>query len=178
MTGSAVVGPSVTTFYAQDDVVDWPGKVRAFLEGCAGTLVSGTTWSVPNGGDIIDPENGKLTGVWTSGAVPAPVVGASAGTYAQGVGAQVRWRTTGIVAGRRVVGSTFIVPLTSGAFETNGTLLAAVVTASNSAAAAYISSTAGAVIWSRPTPDRVGSQHLITSGFMPDRTSWLRTRRT
>lgn len=188
LTGAGLVGPGVTTFYALDGSVGFPAAVRTLLAVFAGSMQNNVSWDVPNNGDVINPANGDLTGSWTDGTVPARVTGAASGTYAAGVGGQVRWRTSSIVNGRRVVGSTFVVPLGSGAYQADGSLVDAVVTAWTNACQAYIASNPGAVVWSRPvkadstkTPPvagRAGSTALITSGLAMDRVSWLRSRRT
>lgn len=177
-SGPPVVGGGVSTFYALDTSPGFPAAVRALLNAAAGSIQAGVTITIPNNGDVIDASTGALTGAWTDGAAPAPIVCTDAGTYAAGVGAQWRWRTSGIVAGRRVTGSTFLVPLGANTYDGDGNIGSVQLTAFNAAAAAYITAAPYAVIWSRPRPGRAGSSHLITSGSMPDRVSWLRSRRT
>lgn len=186
-SGAAVVGPGLSTFYALDTSPGFPAAVRALMASYATSIPSGTTITVPNNGDVIDAATGALTGVWTDGAPPAAITTSASGTYARGVGAQLRWRTSGIVAGRRVVGSTFLVPIQSLAFDTDGTLGPATVTGLLGPANTYLSAAPYAVVWSRPfagnpsatppKPARSGSVHLITSVSVPDRPSWLVSRR-
>lgn len=187
-SGAPVIGPGLSTFYALDTSPGFPAAVRAMIAGWASSIPTGTTITVPNNGDVIDPSTGALTGVWSDGSAPAPVTGSGSGTYARGVGAQVRWRTSGIVAGRRVVGSTFIVPMVSLGFDTDGTLGPATITALLTPATAYVAAAPYACVWSRPfagdpsatppKPARAGSIHLIGGASIPDRPSWLVSRRS
>lgn len=184
-SGAPITGPGVSTFYALDDSPGFPAAVHDLLAAFAAAMPSGVSIRVPNNGDVIDPVTGELTGTWTSGTAPALVNGVGGGTFARGVGAQIRWRTSGITRGRRVVGSTFIVPLISAAYEADGSLSGVNVTAWNTAAAAYVTAAPFAVIYTRPKPppggigpDSPGKSNLITSGSVPDRVSWLRSRRT
>lgn len=187
-TGSGVVGPSVSTFYALDGSTGFPAAVRSLFDTLKVYIPSGTSIVVPNNGDKIDPATGALTGAWVDGAVTAPVACSSSGNYAKGVGCQIRWSTTSIVGGRRVQGSTFIVPLSATLFDTTGTLVDLNQQSIQAAANNYVTAAPYACIWSRPvkadstrTPPRAGragSTALITGATVPDRASWLLTRRT
>lgn len=176
-SGAPVVGPGLTTFYALDGSPGFPAAVRTMLNTWASSIPSGITITVPNNGDVIDPATGTLTGSWTDGSAPAPISTTGTGVFARGVGAQVRWRTLGVVAGRRVVGSTFIVPINAGGFESDGTLGSATIAALLAGPTAYIAAAPYACIWSRPKGARPGTTHLITAASVPDRPSWLLSRR-
>lgn len=188
LTGAPIVGPGLWTFYALDSSPGFPAAVRTMLATWSSSMPSGITIQVPNGGDVIDPTTGTLTGAWTDGTVPAPIATSGTGTYARGVGAQVRWRTLGVVAGRRVVGSTFIVPMVSLGFDTDGTLGPATQAALLAGPTAYVAAAPYACVWSRPyagdpsatppRPARAGSTHLISGASIPDRPSWLVSRRS
>lgn len=177
-SGAGVVGPGLTTFYWTQPNSSTPAGIRTFFSSLAALFPPSVTINVPNSGDLIDDSTGALTGSWVVGTTPAPVVGSSAGAYSAGVGAQVRWRTGGIVGGRRSVGSTFLVPCTGGAFDTDGTLQPSTVTLIQNAANALLAAQPNLAVWSRPTSTRSGSSHVITSAVVPDRPSWLRSRRT
>lgn len=177
-TGSPVVGDSVTTLYFSGSGTGRPAAARAFFASFALALPAGLTITIPNGGDKIDDGTGNLAGSWSEGTAPAPVTGGTAGEYAKGVGMQVRWRTDGIVGSRRVVGSTFIVPIVGSVFDTDGSLDNATVAANLTAANALISSTASLLVWSRPTPSRLGTSNPVVGATAPDRVSWLRSRRS
>lgn len=187
-SGNAVVGPTLSTFYALDTSPGFPAAVRALMAALSTFIPTGTQIAVPNNGDVINPATGELTGSWTDGTTPAVVTCSGTGVYAKGVGAQIRWRTSSIVAGRRVQGSTFVVPLISAMFDSDGTLTAtnqaSILTAANN----YVTAAPYACVWSRPskgnpdrvppTPARTGSSALIVGSSVPDRPSWLLSRRS
>lgn len=180
-----MVGPGVSTLYCADDPVGWPTAAHDFFAAFASALPTGLSIRVPNTGDIIDATTGEITGTWVQGTAPALVNGVGGGVYAKGVGLQVKWSTSGITRGRRVKGTTFIVPLIASAFDSDGTLSSTWVTAGATAGNAYITAAAGACIYTRPKPapggigpDSPGKIQLITGAVVPDRVSWLRTRRT
>lgn len=176
-SGSGVVGPGLTTFFFTQPTGALPSAVRTFFSSLAALFPPSVTIQVPNNGDLIDEATGALAGTWTVGSTPAAVVGSSAGAFQLGVGAQVRWRTAGIVGGRRSVGSTFLVPATGGAFDTDGTLQSTSVTLIQNAANALIVASPNLAVWSRPKGIRSGVAHVVTAATVPDRPSWLRSRR-
>jgi len=131
-----------------------------------------------NDGDLLDVATGDLTGTWAE-AASGPGSGSGFGAYPAGVGARFTWATSGIVAGRRVRGSTFLCPLVNSCFGTDGTLDETVRTALDAAADGLVTASAGAMrIWSRPAPGRPGQASAVTAGDVPDKVSWLRSRRT
>src|SRR5512138_397017 len=75
------------------------------------------------------------------------------GDFAGGVGGRIVWETDTIRGGRRVRGSTFVVPLRVGAYDGGGTLTTAVITAMEAGITAFMTQvpTQGRV-WSRPRP--------------------------
>lgn len=177
--------PGVTTFYAsptplQADI----DSVRAFFFALAGLLPTGLTIQVPSSGDNIDETDGTITGTWSVGVTPAVVTGTGAGAYAGNAGAVVHWLSNGIVAGRRVRGRSFIVPIISSSYDTAGSLSAATITTLTNAATALESSAFPMTVWARPfvhptTPalNRAGSQHQVASIRVPDLAVSLRSRR-
>jgi hypothetical protein len=187
-SGNAVVGPTLSTFYAQDTSPGFPAAVRSLMASLSTFIPTGTQIVVPNNGDVINPATGALTGAWTDGAAPAAVTCSGTGVYAKGVGAQIRWRTSSIVAGRRVQGSLFVVPLISAMFDSDGTLTATNQQSIATAANSYVTAAPYAVVWSRPSagnpsatppsPARAGSTCLIVGSSVPDRPSWLLSRRS
>lgn len=148
------------------------------LDAVKGLIPSGTNILVPNGGDVIDETSGTLTGSWgTSGGTTITGTGSSA--FPGGVGARVVWETDAIRGGRRVRGSTFIVPLINSAYENNGTLSSAGMTAlQNGIDAFMVQVPTQARVWSRPRPGLVGAGVQVARGVAPDKVSWLRSRRT
>lgn len=188
-SGTPVVGASVSTFYsASPDPTGFPSAVRAFFAALGGLAFPPLTITVPNTGDLINVQTGMLEGTWTDGTAPAPFSGTNSGDYAKGVGGQIRWVTGSVVAGRRLEGSTFLVPFAGGIFDTDGTLDTTMVTALKGAGDALIASPSMLSIWARPLPARpkknggtlparTGESHMVMSCKVPDRVSWLKSRR-
>lgn len=176
--GSPVVGPGLSTFYATTGGSGLPDDVLTFFNTSPLLFPSGLTITVPSGGETINDATGELTGTWNEPGTGGVATGTETGSYAKGVGMQVRWPTAGIVGGRKVVGSTFLVPIAGSLFDVDGTIDTAVVSAMQSQANALLAAQPNLRIWSRPKGLRAGSSHTITSAVIPDRTSWLRTRRT
>lgn len=163
----------------------WVDDVRELFSQAFSTIVpSGITVTFPGEAVRVDTQTGQLFEVEAVTA-PAAVAGVAAGAYSAPTGGRIRWNTSGIVGGRRVAGTTFIVPIGGGGFQDDGTLAASTITQFQAAAAGYISAMAGqAVVWSRPwtdpsgtEPTRWGTEHVIVSATVPDRAAVLRSRR-
>lgn len=186
--GSPVVGPGLSTFYLASAPDTVSGNLVTFFNALKLMFPAPLQWVVPSSGDKIDSATGALAGSWSTGTGGGTVVATGTSAYAAGVGAQIRWRTNGIVGGRRVVGSTFLVPIVTPGYDTSGTLentnRGAIVTA----ATALLTAEPSLTIWSRPVPPptppatsptaRAGEANTVIALDVPDRVSWLRTRRT
>ena len=137
----------------------------------------------PSGVNITFPAEATLIG--TAGSVigfapvtpPAAVAGTGSGGFAAGAGARVVWGTDAVSNGRRVRGSTFLVPLTGSNYDTNGSLVESYRTTIRTKAQAVITATAGLgtqlAVYSRATHE----QHLVTGAEVPDKAAFLRSRR-
>lgn len=176
--GDGVEGPGLTTFYAEaDGTLAIQVGASAFFTALVDVIPAGTTITIPAGGDLLDEATGELTGTWGSGS-PTVVLGEFPGSFAGGVGARVVWETGVVRAGRRVRGSTFVVPLGTVSYEDNGTLTAATVSLLESAIAGMLVQVPTQMrVWSRPKPALPGAASPVISGRAPDRISWLRSRR-
>lgn len=177
-SGTGVVGQGLTTFYSSDGLTPaaLPGAVLSFFDDIKGIVPSGVTWTIPSSGDVLDDTDGEIQGGWAEtggGSV------SSTGTaeFAQGVGLRIKWVTAGVVAGRRVRGSTFIVPVVTADLQSDGTFRVNEINIMGAAAVALLAADPTLGIWSRPTVARSGSFHPITSVVTPDAISWLRSRR-
>lgn len=177
-TGTGIEGPGLTTFYAAADGTQAVSVgASAFFNAIRNFVPSGTTVQVPAQGDVIDEASGALIDTWGSGPTDT-VAMAGSGAFAAGVGARVVWETAAIRGGRRVRGSTFVVPLVTGSYETNGTIILATITGLLTAIDNYLVQLGGnGRIWSRPRPGLAGAQVPISRGLVPDKVSWLRSRR-
>lgn len=178
-TGSPVVGPSVSTFYR--DVAN-PATVLAaltsFFTAIAGVLPAGLQIAVQGSGDLIESTDGSLAGSW-SGSGGGVVNASGSSGFTMGVGARVVWGTNGVHGGRRVKGSTFLVPISSNNFEGAGAIAASFISTVQAAADTLVNDTDGAmVILSKPSLTESGEFSPVVSALVPDAVSWLRSRRT
>lgn len=177
-TGDAVTGGGVSTFYFDAAATGFVANLRTFFDGMKSVIAGGVTWTFPGQGDVIDSATGEITGTWTE-ATPADVNSSGIGVHAQGVGARVTWGTAAIRNGRRVRGSTFLVPLTAGCYADDGTIETGILTLMRGVVSSAITDFDGAArIYSRPDGTQAGAGAAILSGTVPDRVSWLRSRRT
>jgi len=153
--------------------------IRAFFQSFVSQLPSNLTIQVPSTGDVVSETTGAITGSWSVGSTPVVVTGSNVGAYAGNAGAVVHWLSGGVVAGRRVRGRTFLVPLAGTAYDSAGSISSTFLTTLQTAAATYVTAQAGvAVVWARPAPGRTGSLHSIVSSRVPDLAVTLRSRRT
>lgn len=122
----------------------------------------------------MDP-SGTLQAVW--GVTPgADVNGSITSGYARAQGARVDWATDQVVAGRRLTGRTYVVPVGSVFFDTQGLLTSAAVTDLQNAANAFISDTASnrpLRVWSRTH----AVDSVVTAASIPTQGAILRGRR-
>ena len=178
-SGTPVTGPGISTFYVDGALTaGWPAALVTLFTSWKGFFPSGITWTIPGVADLLDVSTGVLTGANAPGG--GGVVGSSGGAvdFKPGVGARVRWATAGVVAGRKVTGTTFLVPVASVEIP-NGVPSASLASTGPGAANTY-RLTAGItpVVYSKPTVSRGGTVHPITSTSMPSSLTWLRSRRT
>ncbi len=182
--------PGVSQFYYGTAAGNLPTQnnidaIRSFFNALAAFIPTGLTITVPKTGDQINQTDGKIIGTWDVPVQPAVVTGGGTGNYAGNAGAVVHWLTPVVVAGRRVRGRTFIVPLVSTAFDASGSLGPSFINAATPAAQALVSQADGAPsVWARPfhdptgkRPDRPGSLAQVTSIRIPDLAVSQRSRR-
>lgn len=172
------MGPGLSTFYfANGSPSNAPSVVTNFFTMIKADVASGVTWTIPDGGDLIEESTGALVGTWT-GDAGGTVTSSGAGSYAQGVGARIRWMTSAIRGGRRVAGTTFIVPLRIGAYDGAGGLLESVRTNLDTAANALMANADwNLLVWSRPRAGLNGQGVPVAAVEVPDMVSWLRSRK-
>lgn len=184
-SGPQVVGGGVTVLHFAGDVGAPPISALVAAFGAASKLIpAGVTLTFPGTGDIIEDTTGTLTGVWTASGA-GTVSGNGSAQCAAGVGAVISWQTGGIVAGKKLRGRTFMVPIAfkdpgSGdeAFDNDGTFGPATLVKIQTLANAIMASGPLAV-WHRPTTTggSDGTSYGVVSNRVPDRVSTLRTRR-
>jgi hypothetical protein len=175
--GGAVPGGGISTFYADDAVIDDVSSLKTFFTSLAPLLPSELTITVPNVADTIDEASGRLTGSkpLTGGGV---VAGSGNSAYSAGVGAFVNWFTAVVRNGRLLRGRTFIAPLGQGYASADGTLNDSIRTSIDTAALALVAN-ATWLTYHRPPKGTFagGLAGLITSAQTVDRVTALKTRR-
>jgi hypothetical protein len=181
--GTAVVGAAVSVLhYSASDNASPPVAAIKSAFGLFPTLFpQGTTITVPNTGDKIDDTTGALTGVWT-GTGGGTVTGSNGIACAAGVGACIGWTTGGIVNGtkgpRKLRGRTFLVPLSSACYDTDGTL-GTVAQGQLQQIADGIKNAGPLAVWHRPlTPGASnGNSYGVLSARVRDKVAFLSSRR-
>lgn len=181
-------GPGITTLFGLVGVPMVP-SLRAFFLSLAGALPNDVTIQVQDGGDIIQDTTGDLVGAWTAAPV-LPVTGSSGLPYAAPVGAEVVWNTTTIVDGHRLKGRTFLVPMSTALYDTDGTINATFLGSMQSTADTFFAAASGdLVVWHRPrkaraadgsrpaVTARAGGHGVVTGTVVADKAVILRSRR-
>lgn len=127
---------------------------------------------------VIDSDTGEITG-YREITPGSPISGAGNGAYAGPVGAVVNWRTSDLRNGRRIRGRTFLVPLSTASFDTDGTLTdtarGQVTSFAGTLAGGDLDSEFG--VWSRPIGGSGGVFASATGYSVPDMAAVLRSRR-
>lgn len=171
-SGAGVVGAAISTFYWDATDTVFVGKIASFFTELAAGLYGGTSVNIPTSGDDIDSVTGEITGTWTDPGGHT-VTGTNNSGVIDGVGALVHWGTGVIQNGRRVQGTTFLVPWATGGFGPDGRLKTDNYDIISSAAASLIGAGAGKfMFWSKKQ-----GAISITTGTPIYSPSWLRTRK-
>lgn len=180
LTGGAITGPGVATFYTDTDAGALQAALKTFWNAVRSAMPNNLSILIPAAGEQLDAEDGSVIGSWAAGP-PQNYSGSGGTVYAQGVGARIRWETAGHTGRRRVRGSTYIVPLVGSMYSANGTIDDGIITTFQNAGNALLATMDGTmIVWHRPTTttSNDGVAHPITSCVAVDKTSWLKTRRT
>lgn len=178
LTGSAVTGGGVSTFYFTAGATGFTAALGDFWEAVAAFMPDSCTVIVPNAGETIDLATGQPNGVWTDGTAESHT-GSGGSNFFAGVGARAVWETLGYNNGRRVRGSTFLVPLRNGVADGAGTIESGVLSDLQDAADALVAAQSpDFVVWTRAVGGTGGATSAVTAAVVPDKTSWLRSRRT
>lgn len=178
-SGSGLVGSGVSTFMFLESGTGLVAAVEAFFDALAGYIPNDVSITIPAAGDIVESTTGELVGAWSEGAVSGTTNGTFIGTYPRGVGTRFVWETEGIVNGRRIKGSTFLVPFGASNFDDGGQLSAAASALLTGIGNDLIDAAGNTmVVWSRPRPDGDSGYSVVTSCRVPRNPSWLRTRKT
>lgn len=179
-SGAGVVGNAYSTFYSYTTGGALPqtaNGLTTFFNAIKGLLAASITIQVPQTGQTYDDVTGQLLGSW-GGPAQAAVVGTAAGAQASASGASIEWITGVILRRHLLVGRTFLVPLSSSAFNSSGVLSPASVNTINTAGAAF-ASLQSARIWSRPSAanNHTGGSGIIIAQSVRNLNAILRSRR-
>lgn len=180
-------GVGLSRFHAQPAAATqanrqaWVDGIRTFFNAIASQLPPAVSLSFASEITDMNAVDASVAGFFAVTA-PASVVGSSTSSeFAAAAGAMVRWNTDAVSQNRRVRGRTFLVPVTRGAYDAQGTIQAGSITQIQTAASAYVAATqSGAVIphvFSPPKPGRAGFVSAIVSASVPDKAVILRSRR-
>lgn len=134
--------------------------------------------------DQYNEVNAELVSSVVAGTTPGVVNGINTAAYTMAAGLKITWATGVIRYGRRIKGSTFIVPAASSVYTNTGVVDGVVATAFNTAASTLLTSLQALemdlVVWSRPkaAPDvRPGAFAPVISGSTGTKGAILRGRR-
>jgi hypothetical protein len=169
--------PGYTTWYYGDGTTTNVVQQRNFFAAIASLLPSSVTIQVQNTGDVINDATGQAVGSWSQ-ASAAVVTGTAGGGFAGPSGVVMRMETGIFVAGRRLRGRTFLVPMAGTVQDSNGTVAATPLGTLNTAAAAAVTASGTSwLVWHRPVGGSGGSSSPVTSAVIPDKIAVLRSRR-
>lgn len=165
-------------------------RVDTFAQGLTGVVARGVVLKAMGDTEVIEDTTGDLVDIIGVASGTDRVSDSSVGQqYAAAAGACINWRTNAVHRGRRIQGRTFLVPLRGAAFEDNGTLSNATITALSTAATALTNSagTPDLGVYARPhrTKNPDGSTTVTNDGMwalagsfnIPDMSAVLRSRR-
>nr|CRY96698.1 hypothetical protein [uncultured prokaryote] len=176
--------PGYTNFFfnafGAGDLVDLEvARVEAFMTAVAAWIPSTAKITVQPEVSFHEESTGELVGYSTAGVAPDVITGGRSGSYSSPVGGLVQWNTATIARGRLLKGRTFVVPMGSSAFDTDGSLASPAITALLAAANGLIGDGSGPelVVWSRPRQGVGGSIGTVTDARVPDKAVVLRSRR-
>jgi len=176
---SGAPGYTVLHFNVAEDPSDVSAiaaAVAGFFGDLAALIPTNTTITYP-GEMTIHNDGGTLTGATSVNVVPAPTDCTGTAAYSAVSGARVTWETGSIVAGRRIRGRSFLVPLVVTQYSNDGTLTPFCVTSLQAAGTDMIAALTAAgcqlVVWS-PTTSTISN---VTSCSIPDQATVLRSRR-
>lgn len=177
LTGPAVIGPSVSTYYFSESATGMTADLAAFYDAISDFFPSSLTFNIPAGGDVIEDQTGEIQESWSDGSFSA-VSGSFTGEWVNGVGFRTVWETNARNRGRRVRGTTFHVPAGVNIYA-DGQVLQAVRSDVAASATTFMNATNGGLyIWSRPEKDKEnGGSNVVIAAGCPATITTLRSRR-
>jgi hypothetical protein len=178
--------PGLSTFYLSPATTN-VAPLLTFFTTLKDLFPTSTTWTVPNTGDVIDTGTNKITGGWTGSGGGSVASSGSTAAYSGTSGGLIRWTTGAVLNGRRVAGRTYLVPLSTANYDTNGSLSATFITTVQNAANTMIASFASALqVYGPPRdsgtngpgdPGKAAINSPVISAIVPDLAVVMRSRR-
>jgi hypothetical protein len=162
-------------------------KSRLFMASFAGIVPLGITIRLVTDVRLLDETDGTLQNIFTVSGITDCVMGGVA-TRSAPSGGCVDWLTTTVHGTRRLQGRTFVVPLSTDQYQSDGSLVAGAVTALATGAETMRTASGPPFgVWGRPrladpeaTPPvtfRAGLWGPAVSSRVPDKSVILRSRR-
>lgn len=186
--------PGVNTLYAtttdplQAGLDAFATGVKSLITGWVGVMPAGVTVQLQTEMNLIEDVDGSLVNIMNVTTPDTPHNGALGGIYSGPSGMAITWLTAAVLFGKRRQGRTFVVPISTEAYQTDGTLASASLSAQRGFATTYATATAfHPVVWSRPieadpeaTPPvaaRAGGSAPVVAARITDKAAVLRSRR-
>lgn len=157
-------------------------RTKAFFQQIGGLMPPVVNVQVESECEVIEDTDGSLVDVVQAASTNNVAGSSSNSNYSAATGAVVSWGTGSVRNGRRVRGRTFLVPLSSAVFDSNGTLTQPAVDNISTAATNMVSGANPGPdfgIYCRPTSPVAtdGAWFVATSSRVPDMGAILRSRR-
>jgi len=174
--------PGYTNFYflktAMTNVQMAADAIRHFFDSIKVNLPSEVSIQVQQEVYTYVAETGTLVSLDSVPVLPAVVEGTASGGYSAVSGAVINWLTTQSMGTRLLRGRTFIVPLSGGAYQNDGTLSSGALTALQDAAYDLrLAIGADLCVWHRPKDGADGLAVKVTGSRVPDKAAILTSRR-
>lgn len=176
--------PGYSNFHFAGDGTDSLGldsaaeAVHSFFEAFRIRLPTSVSIQIQPTAEVIDEASGQILGSYDITELD-PVTGGTSSMYSAATGAVVNWNTQAYRNGRRIRGRTFLVPLTSNSFDSQGDLATETLTSLRNGAE-FLASGASVlpfVVWARPINGSGGTAEPVRSFNIPDLGAVLRSRR-
>lgn len=176
--------PGYSSFYFRPftgggDVDEAIGRTRSFFSAWRNLLPLGVRVQVQSTVEEIDETTGMLTGYLDGEEVDHVATTSSNADFAGPSGAVVNWLTNTVRNGRRMRGRTFLVPLNSNVYDSDGTLTESALEDIREGADLLLSPEfeQELVVWGRPNGGSAGEVASVTAHRVPDMAAVLRSRR-
>lgn len=173
--------PGYSQFYQEvtgslaTDAQDGHDWVRAMFNGLGTLIPDGVDVTVDPVYQALDIATGEITSEGTVATPSAVVSGAYVSSWSAQVGVLVEWTTATYIAGRRLRGRTYLVPL-GNVGDSDGTLSAGTLATVAAAADSIVSGTGNFGVWHRPVAGAGGSLSGISGAVVRDKAAVLRSR--